>query len=153
MKCESHSAVSDSLQPHGVYNSWNSLGQNTGVGRLSLLQGIFPGIDPGLPHCRQILYQMSHNRLKILAILLHLVSKFAVLLPKIIHLLTLSSSSNKPHSLSSDLVSYFTEKREKQSGKKCLIFPSPSQANYLDLYSVCLCSSFNASMVISEGYR
>ena len=34
-----------------------SLGQNTGVGRLSLLQGIFPtqGSNPGLPHCRQIL--------------------------------------------------------------------------------------------------
>ena len=25
------------LQPHGLYNPWNSLGQNTGVGRLSLL--------------------------------------------------------------------------------------------------------------------
>ena len=32
-------------------------GQNTGVGSLSLLQGIFPvqGLNPGLPHCRQIL--------------------------------------------------------------------------------------------------
>ena len=153
MKCESHSAESSSLQPHGLYNPWNSLGQNTGVGRLSLLQGIFPGTDPGLPHCRQILYQMSHNRLKILAILLHLVSKSAFLLPKIIHLLTLCSSSNKPHSLSSDLVSYFMEKREKQSGKKCLIFPSPSRANSLDPYSICLCSFFKASMVISGGYR
>ena len=36
-------------------------GQNTGVGSLSLLQGIFPtqGSNPGLPHCRQILYQLS----------------------------------------------------------------------------------------------
>ena len=34
--------MSDSLQPHGVYSLWNSPGQNTGVGRLSLLQGIFP---------------------------------------------------------------------------------------------------------------
>ena len=32
----------DSLQPHGLYSPWNSLGQNTGVGSLSLLQGIFP---------------------------------------------------------------------------------------------------------------
>ena len=41
----------------------NSPGQNTGVGRLSLLQGIFPiqGLNPGLPHCRQILYQLSHQ--------------------------------------------------------------------------------------------
>jgi len=31
---------------------WNSPGQNTGVGSLSLLQGIFPtqGSNPGLPH-------------------------------------------------------------------------------------------------------
>ena len=33
-------------------------------GSLSLLQGIFPTQEsnPGLPHCRQILYQLSHNR-------------------------------------------------------------------------------------------
>ena len=38
--------------------SRNSPGQNTGVGSFSLLQGIFPtqGSNPGLPHCRQILY-------------------------------------------------------------------------------------------------
>ena len=30
------------LRPHGLYSPWNSLGQNTGVGSLSLLQGIFP---------------------------------------------------------------------------------------------------------------
>ena len=40
-----------------TYNPWNSPGQNTGVGSLSLLQGIFPtqGSNPGLPHCRQII--------------------------------------------------------------------------------------------------
>ena len=43
--------------------SWNSPGQNIGVGSLSLLQGIFPtqGSNPGLPHCRQTLYQLSHQ--------------------------------------------------------------------------------------------
>ena len=58
---ESRSVVSDSL--HGLYRPWNSPGQNTGVGSLSLLQGIFPtqGLNPGLPHCRQILYQLSHQ--------------------------------------------------------------------------------------------
>ena len=43
------------------YNSpWNSPGQNTGVGSLSLLQGIFPtqGSNPSLPHCRWILYHL-----------------------------------------------------------------------------------------------
>ena len=55
--------MSDSLWPHGLYSPWNSPGQNTGVGSLSLLQGIFPtqGSNPGLPHCRQILYQLSHR--------------------------------------------------------------------------------------------
>ena len=36
------SVVSNSLQLHGLYSPWNSLGQNTGVGSLSLLQGIGP---------------------------------------------------------------------------------------------------------------
>ena len=60
---ESHSVVPDSLQPHGLYSPWNSPGQNTGAGSISLLQGIFPtqGSKPGLPHCRRILYQLSHQ--------------------------------------------------------------------------------------------
>ena len=60
---ESHSVVSDSLQSHGLYSPWNSPGQNTGGGSLSFLQGIFPtqGLNPGLLHCRQILYQLSHQ--------------------------------------------------------------------------------------------
>ena len=61
--CESRSVVSDSLQPHGLYSPWNSPGQNTRVGSLSLLQRIFPtqGSNPGLPRCRQILYQLSYQ--------------------------------------------------------------------------------------------
>ena len=47
----------------GLYSPWNSPGQNTGVGSLSLLQGIFPtqGSNPGLPHCRRILCQVNHK--------------------------------------------------------------------------------------------
>ena len=46
-----------------VASPWNSPGQNTGVGRLTLLQGIFPtqGSKPGLPHCRWFLYQLTHQ--------------------------------------------------------------------------------------------
>ena len=60
---ESHSVVSDSLWPHGLYSPWNSPGQKPGVGSLSLLQGIFPtqGSNPSLPHYRHILYQLSHK--------------------------------------------------------------------------------------------
>ena len=59
---ESHLVVSESLWPHGLYGPWNSPGQNTGVGSLFFLQGIFPtqGSNPGLPHCRQIPFQLSH---------------------------------------------------------------------------------------------
>ena len=47
----------------GLYSPWNSSGQNTAVDSCSLLQGILPtqGSNPGLPHCRQILYQLSHQ--------------------------------------------------------------------------------------------
>ena len=52
------------LWPHGWYSTWNSLGHNTGVGSLSLLQGIFAtqGSNPGLLHSRQSLYQPRHKR-------------------------------------------------------------------------------------------
>ena len=51
------------LRPHGLYSPWDSLGHNTGVGSLYLLQGIFPaqGLNPGLPHYRRVLYQLSHK--------------------------------------------------------------------------------------------
>jgi len=57
------SVMSDSLQPHELYSPWNSPGQNTGVGSRSLLQGTFltQGLNPGLSHCRRILYQLSHQ--------------------------------------------------------------------------------------------
>ena len=53
--------MSDSFWFHGLYSPWNSKGQNPAVGSLSVLQGIFPtqGSNPRLPHCRQILYQLS----------------------------------------------------------------------------------------------
>ena len=66
--CEHCSVVSNSLQPNGLQParllcSWSSPGQNTGVGSCFLLQGIFPiqGSNPGLPHCRWILYHLSHQ--------------------------------------------------------------------------------------------
>ena len=50
-------------QLEDTYSPWNSLDENTGVGSLSLLQGIFPtqGSNPGVPHYRWILYQLSHQ--------------------------------------------------------------------------------------------
>ena len=60
---DSCSVVSSFLWPRGPYSPLNSPGQNPGVGSPSLLQGIFPtqGLNPGLPHCRWILYQVSHK--------------------------------------------------------------------------------------------
>ena len=64
-KSESRSVVPNSLRRHVAkfHSSWNSPGQNTGVGSCSRLQGIFPnqGLNPSLPHCRQIPYQLSHQ--------------------------------------------------------------------------------------------
>ena len=49
--------------PPGSSVHGDSLGKNNGVGCHALLQGIFPtqGLNPGLPHCRRILYQMSYQ--------------------------------------------------------------------------------------------
>ena len=60
---KSLSVMSNSLWPHGLHSPWNSPGQNTGVGSGSLLQGIFPtqGLNPGLLHCRWILYQLWYR--------------------------------------------------------------------------------------------
>ena len=61
-------AQSDSLcptlcGPHGLYSRWNSPSQNTGVGSLSLLQGIFSTQESNsvLPYYRWIFYQLSHK--------------------------------------------------------------------------------------------
>ena len=56
---ENCSVVSDSATPWAIHSSWNSPGQNTGAGSLSLLQGIFPtqGLNLDLMHCRWILYR------------------------------------------------------------------------------------------------
>ena len=55
---ESCSVMSNALQAHELYSPWNFPGQNTGVGSLSFLQGIFPiqGSNTGLPCCSRILY-------------------------------------------------------------------------------------------------
>ena len=65
---ESCSVVADSLRPHGLYSPWNSACQNTGEGSLSLLQGIFPiqESNPGLLHCKQMLYQLSYEGTRLL---------------------------------------------------------------------------------------
>ena len=60
IESESRSVVSNSVRPHGLYSPWNSPGQNTGVGSLSVLQGIFPTQESnwGLLRSRRILYQL-----------------------------------------------------------------------------------------------
>ena len=62
------SVVSDSLQrrelqPARLLCPWDFPGNNTGVDCRFLLQGIFltQGLNPGLLHCRQILYHLSHQ--------------------------------------------------------------------------------------------
>ena len=64
----SHLVVSDSLRPHGLQPirllcPWDSLGKNTGEDCCFLIQGtlLTQGLNLGLPHCRQILYCLSHG--------------------------------------------------------------------------------------------
>ena len=51
------------LQPARLLCPWHSPGKNTGVGRHSLLQGIFlmQRSIPDVLHCRQILYHLRHQ--------------------------------------------------------------------------------------------
>ena len=69
---ESCLVVSDSSWPYGLYNPWNSPGQNTGVGSCSLLQGIFltQGSNPVLSHCKRMLYPLSHQGSLIIVLIL-----------------------------------------------------------------------------------
>ena len=62
----SHTVVFNSLRPHGLQpirllHPWDFPGKITGVGCHFLLQGIFltQGLNPGLPHCRQMLYRLE----------------------------------------------------------------------------------------------
>ena len=64
----SHPVLSDSLRPHGLLPArllcpWDSPGKNTAAGCHALLQGIFmtQGSNPGLPHCRWILYHLRYQ--------------------------------------------------------------------------------------------
>ena len=59
---ESHSVVPDPLRLRGLFSPWNSPGQNTGVGSLSLLQGIFPILESnwGLLHWQADPLSLSH---------------------------------------------------------------------------------------------
>ena len=68
MSVLSHSVISDSLRPRGLWPTrllcpWDSLGKNAGVGCHFLLQGIFltQGTNLGLLHWRQNLYRLSHQ--------------------------------------------------------------------------------------------
>ena len=57
--------MSNSLGPHGLHSPWNSPGQNTGVGSLSFLWGIFPTqeLNQDLLHYWQILYQQEMHKI------------------------------------------------------------------------------------------
>ena len=59
----SNQSILNEISPEYSLENIHSLGKNTGVGCHFLLQGIFPtqGSNPGLPHCRQILYSLSHQ--------------------------------------------------------------------------------------------
>ena len=61
-------ATSRTIAHQALLCPWDSPGKNTGVGCHSLLQGILltQGLNPGLLHCRQIVYHLSHQGIPIL---------------------------------------------------------------------------------------
>ena len=60
--CLNYCNPMDSCLPNSSVHG-DSPGKNTGMGLSFLLQGIFPtqGSNPGLPHCGQVLYCLSHQ--------------------------------------------------------------------------------------------
>ena len=68
VESERHSVVSKSLRPHGLNSPWNSPGQNMEWVAFPFSRGSSQprdwtqGLNPGLLHCRQIPYQLSHQR-------------------------------------------------------------------------------------------
>ena len=73
-KWKSYSTLCNTMD-HTVHE--NSPGQNTGVDSCSLLQGTFPnqGLNLGLLHCRQILYQLSYQESSLLRLIFFFFSK------------------------------------------------------------------------------
>ena len=87
--------MSYSLPPHGLYSPWNSPGQNTGVGSLSLLPGIFPthseieprspalqadslpSEPPGKPNWRKIYFSRGLRDMSCLSFLVKLIMSIA----------------------------------------------------------------------------
>ena len=59
---ESRSLTFDSLWPHGLCSLWNSPGQSTEWVAFPFSRDLpNPGIEPGSPDCRKVLYQLSYE--------------------------------------------------------------------------------------------
>ena len=83
---ESHLVLSDSLWPQGLYSPWNFPGHNTGVVAFPFSRGSSqPRVwTEGLPHCRRILYQLSHKGkpyYMLSIVLMHFTSIYSLLIP------------------------------------------------------------------------
>ena len=61
--CEVAQSCPTLCEPTRLLRPWHFPGKCTGVGCYFLFQGIFPmqGSSPGLPHCGQRLYHLSHQ--------------------------------------------------------------------------------------------
>ncbi|CAI9163170.1 unnamed protein product [Rangifer tarandus platyrhynchus] len=83
----SRSVMSD-CSPPGSSVHGDSPGKNTGVGSLTLLQEIFPtqGLNPGLLHCRLILYPLSHQGSPFIYISIYMIYTFSIYFIYIIHI-------------------------------------------------------------------
>ena len=74
--------------PPGPSVHEDSPGKNTGVGCHALFQGIFPtqGSNPGLPHCRCVLYHLSHQGNLLYIAYINLIFSIIIFIYMFIHL-------------------------------------------------------------------
>ena len=74
--------------PPGPSVHEDSPGKNTGVGCHALFQGIFPtqGSNPGLPHCRCVLYHLSHQGNLLYIAYINLIFSIIIFIYTFIHL-------------------------------------------------------------------
>ena len=121
------------MQPTRLLHPWDCPGKNTGVGCPFLLQGIFPtqGSYPGLLHCRQTPYHLSHNLPPFSLLLASSPAMQPVLILDDCHSLPVSHSDFNLHFLFLYTSQMFPWRRQSDLSKQC--FPEETSRALRDI--------------------
>ena len=126
--------------------SWASPGKNTGAGCHALLPGIFPtqGSNPGLLHCRQILYRLSHQGRCNFISTLHFASHAQMLVTELEQLLSLT-----PHWTRAELPRWGHD-----SVREAAEYKGPALLTVLPELDCCLINHLNIDdFVLTSSHR